>query len=296
MQKMKKLAAPALCAVSAAMLSGCGLFRDPPPPPAPVAPLIVKYQIEVDPVHVRDVSIRRQEEHRGGAALRAEEWSHVLWSKHYEGEKVEVKQRAEHDRQLEDRKEKLRQDASIYAAKKKDASVYAVKDVSVYAKKDASVYAKKTVEEKAMKRFEESAVLHKNGLVTIGGHNINVSMFYGKTFFWMNPDSKDYWIGSVGTDRITFFRLDDSSARIASMIETAHAGKNLGTVDGKPVLSRSTRITIDCTNSRTVAAQSAAHDGYFGRGRVIEGYTSDIKPDDAEALKLVMNAACAVQD
>ena len=296
MQKMKKLAAPALCAVSAAMLSGCGLFRDPPPPPAPVAPLIVKYQIEVDPVHVRDTSIHRREEHRGGAALRAEEWSHVLWSKHYEGEKTAVKQRADNDRQLDAQKEKQRRDVSIYAAKKKDASVYAVKDVSVYAKKDASVYAKKTVEEKAMKRFEESAVLHKNGLVTIGGHKMNVSMFDGKTFFWMNPDSKDYWIGSVGTDRITFFRLDDSSARIASMIETAHAGKNLGTVDGKPVLSRSTRITIDCTNSRTVASQSAAHDGYFGRGRVIEGYTSDIKPDDAEALKLVMNAACAVQD
>lgn len=296
MQKMKKLAAPALCAVSAAMLSGCGLLRDPPPPPAPEAPLIVKYQSEVDPVHVRDASMHRREENRGGAALRAEEWSHVLWSKHYEGEKVEVKQRAENDRLLEARKEKLRRDASIYAAKKKDASVYAAKDASIYAKKDASVYAKKTVEEKALKRPEESAVLHKNGLVTIGGHKMNVSMFDGKTFFWLNPDSKDYWIGSVGTDRITFFRLDDSSARIASIIETAHAGKNLGTVGGKPVLSRSTRITIDCNDSRTVAAQSAAHDGYFGRGRVMEGYASDIKSDDAESLKLVMNAACAVQD
>lgn len=296
MQKMKKLAAPALCAVSAAMLSGCGLFRDPPPPAPPEEPLIVKYQSEVDPVHVRDASIHRREEHRGGAALRAEEWSHVLWSKHYEGEKTAVKQRADNDRQLDAQKEKQRRDVSIYETKKKDASMYATKDASIYAKKDASVNAKKTVEEKAMKRFEDSAVLHKNGLVTIGGHKMNVSMFDGKTFFWMNPDSKDYWIGSVGTDRITFFRLDDSSARIASMIETAHAGKNLGTVDGKPVLSRSTRITIDCTNSRTVAAQSAAHDGYFGRGRVIEGYTSDIKPDEAEALKLVMNAACAVQD
>ena len=156
MQKMKKLAAPALCAVSAAMLSGCGLFRDPPPPPAPVAPLIVKYQIEVDPVHVRDVSIRRQEEHRGGAALRAEEWSHVLWSKHYEGEKVEVKQRAEQDRQLDAQKEKQRRDVSIYETKKKDASVYATKDASNYAKKDASVNAKKTVEEKTLKRPEES--------------------------------------------------------------------------------------------------------------------------------------------
>ena len=101
MQKMKKLAAPALCAVSAAMLSGCGLFRDPPPPPAPVAPLIVKYQIEVDPVHVRDVSIRRQEEHRGGAALRAEEWSHVLWSKHYEGEKTAVMHKAKNEAENE---------------------------------------------------------------------------------------------------------------------------------------------------------------------------------------------------
>lgn len=296
MQKMKKLAAPALCAVSAAMLSGCGLFRDPPPPPAPKEPLIVKYQSEVDPVHVRDASMHRREEHRGGAALRAEEWSHVLWSKHCEGEKTVVEQRAENERQPETQKANLQRDASIYAAKKKDASVYAAKDASVYAKKDASIYAKKTVEEKALKRPEESAVLHKNGPVTIGGHKMNVSMYDGKTFFWMNPDSKDYWIGSVGTDRITLFRLDDSNTRIASMIETALVGKNLGTVDGKPVLSHSTRITIDCTNSRTITAQSAAHDGYFGRGRVIEGSASDIKSDDAEALKLVMNAACTVQD
>lgn len=296
MQKMKKIAVSALCAVSAVMLSGCGLFRDPPPPAPPEEPLIVKYQSEVDPVHVRDASIHRREENRGGAALRAEEWSHVLWSKHYEGEKTAVKQRADNDRQLDAQKEKRRRDVSIYAEKKKDASIYAGKDASVYAHKDASVYAKKKVEEKTLKRPEKSAVLHRNGLISIGGHKMNVSMFDGKTFFWMNPASKDYWIGSVDTDRITLFRLDDSSARIASMIETAHAGKNLGTAEGKPVLSRTTRITIDCTRTRTVATQSAAHDDYFGQGRVIEGYASDIKSDDAEALKLVMNAACAVQD
>lgn len=106
MQKMKKIAVPALSAVSAVMLSGCGLFRDPPPPAPPEEPLIVKYQNEVDPVHVRDTSIHRREEHRGGAALRAEEWSHVLWSKHYEGEKTAVKQRADNDRQLDAQKEK----------------------------------------------------------------------------------------------------------------------------------------------------------------------------------------------
>lgn len=156
MQKMKKIAVPALCAVSAVMLSGCGLFRDPPPPAPTEEPLIVKYQSEVDPVHVRDASIHRREENRGGAALRAEEWSHVLWSKHYEGEKTAVKQRAANERQSEAQKAKLRRDVSIYETKKKDASVYATKDASIYAEKDASVNAKKTVEEKTLKRPEES--------------------------------------------------------------------------------------------------------------------------------------------
>lgn len=124
---------PVVLAASAVMLSGCGLFSDPPAPAAPKKPLIVTHESTVDPIHIRDASVSHIEEHRGGAALRSESWRQVLWGAHYEGvsrpdREAENRSAPEAATLKENQVQKRSKDASVYGA---DASVYA-KDASIY--------------------------------------------------------------------------------------------------------------------------------------------------------------------
>lgn len=259
----------ASCAAAALLLSGCGLFQDPPPPPAPKVPLIVTHAGTIDPVHVRDPSVSHQEENRGGAALRADEWHQVLWAAHYEGESKCGREAIAPDLQ------KMKA-ASPKTPSGKDASVYAEQ------KKDASVYAEKSAP--------------ASGTLTIGGHRLAVTMYDGKTFFWQDPKTRTSWIGAVGADRIRLFRLDDADSHIAVLLETANAGHSLGSEGGKPVLSRSIRMKFDCTNASYSTVQGAAYSGYFGKGRLLGGFASDNARSSAdETLQRMMAAACAVQ-
>lgn len=124
---------PAVLAAAAAMLSGCGLFSDPPTPAAPKEPLIVTHESTVDPIHIRDASVSHIEAHRGGAALRSESWRQVLWEAHYEGvarpDRVAENRSAPEAASIQEKPEQNRsKDASVYSA---DASVYS-KDASIY--------------------------------------------------------------------------------------------------------------------------------------------------------------------
>ncbi len=136
MQKRQTPALAAVCVSAAFILSGCGLFKEPPPPQQepPKEPLIVTHESTVDPVHVRDASVSHFDEHRGGAALRAEGWQDVLWSAHYEPRK---------------------ESGSTGVKNPKDAAAAAGaaavgtdgRNDRAAAQKDASIYAKKAVQE-----------------------------------------------------------------------------------------------------------------------------------------------------
>lgn len=135
MQKRQTPALAAVCVSAAFILSGCGLFKEPPPPQQepPKEPLIVTHESTVDPVHVRDASVSHFDQHRGGAALRAEGWQDVLWSAHYEPRK---------------------ESGSTGVKNPKDAAAAGAAAVGTdgrndraAAQKDASIYAKKAVQE-----------------------------------------------------------------------------------------------------------------------------------------------------
>lgn len=343
MQNHKFQSAATLCVLSAAMLSGCGLLqKEEAPKPAPAEPLVVTHRTTADPAHIRDVTLTMDGENRGGAALRAEGWHHVLYAARGEenqgltggeasGSDAAGTARnasAERTKEMKDAKALRRDAAAVEAAKRKfeeqarDASVYADgnakkkgTDASIYADKkasankvkgaDASIYAKKPKSDaKETGRAPTPVKVHVrseskaravDGECVIGGHRLDVKGYDGKNFFWQDPETNTFWIGVEGDDRVSLFRIDEASMRIATLVETANVGTNLGTVDGKPVLSRTTRITFECGQDHFAMSQGADYDGYFAKGNMIRGYTapSATNPASDETVRILMESACA---
>lgn len=126
-----------LAAISlAAILSG----YQTPPAPAPKEPFIVRYESNVDPVHVRDVSAHRHLENRGGAALRAvDPQEDVLWQNHYVGETNPERLKASASGTDEVKVDTISPSAEKQTAPSKTDQ----RDMSVYSKRgsDASIYA-----------------------------------------------------------------------------------------------------------------------------------------------------------
>lgn len=69
----------AACATTVILLTGCAAET---PTHESKAPLLCPYDSTKDPVHIRTPSMVERPEHRGGAAIRQADTTHVLWNKH----------------------------------------------------------------------------------------------------------------------------------------------------------------------------------------------------------------------
>lgn len=129
--------------VSMVNLAGCST---PPPPPqvAHEMPYLIEYQGNIDPVHIRDHSAAHYDENRGGAALRNEQFRHVLYNRHYEAEdgfqamlsaRKEVESEKAIQKAIDEAMEVARKEP---VSKSKDRSIYSKKP---RVSRDRSIYA-----------------------------------------------------------------------------------------------------------------------------------------------------------
>ena len=141
------ISAAVLCA--ALTLAGCS---QPPKLTAP-DPVLIEHEKTLDRVHIRDDSAEFYAQSRGGAAVRQEEASQVLWNEHYVADmaRLEAKRQAELAAQ-----EKARRDAEEAL---KEAELRKAKEEALAkqgkAQRDRSIYAKQKAAKADPKRMKD---------------------------------------------------------------------------------------------------------------------------------------------
>ena len=144
---MKKSLTALAATCTALTLAGCST------PPAILAPdpVIIEHEKTLDRVHNRDASMEFYGESRGGAAVRQDMATHVLWNEHYVADAKADRLAAVAKAEEEARQAALLK-AKQDAEKKKALSAKGSKastDKSIYAKKDRSIYKDRSVYSKA---------------------------------------------------------------------------------------------------------------------------------------------------
>ncbi|WP_443744046.1 hypothetical protein [Sutterella sp.] len=151
-----------ICAAAAAAATLLGLAGCSNPPTIFRSdPVIITPEKTLDPIHNRDASVEFYRENRGGAAIRAENASHVLYNEHYVAQSATPLPDAHNAKQgplvsLEDALAKAEKDLEASEAAKNgqngssktSVTSFGVKaaekevDQRVFATKDRSVYSK----------------------------------------------------------------------------------------------------------------------------------------------------------